>query len=366
MDLSDAVLALLAPLSLGDELEGARLARVSTELGIRLTFERDVERVHVEVFPADRERPHAARSRRWLVAYRAGGGVDGDRALALCRAVAALAEANEDRMPAVDATRTERVREVRGGQLLEKAGTPEKPYLTLSPYVGCLIGCRFCYAQERVGVVRQLQGLPEAPWGSYVDARIDAPELLARELESLPPVPIKLCPIVSDPYHAIEAKLALTRRCLEVLRAGPPRPVFVLTRARLIERDADVLEAMADVRVGFSIPTADDTVAKWFEPRAAPPTERFEVLRALRARGIETFAVVQPPLPGDLERLADALAEAAVSVSLDVLHGEQGAEALFDRYPEARDAGWQRERLEALRDALAARAVPTWDGELPE
>ncbi|HJL14180.1 MAG TPA: radical SAM protein [Sandaracinaceae bacterium LLY-WYZ-13_1] len=373
MELSDALLSLVRPLEPGGTLDGARLERVSTELGLRLTFADGPTRVHVEVFPAEPERPHAARSARLLFAYRLGRGagpVEPARGQALCRAVAELARPNEDRV--LDALAAEaapgddpRVREVRGGRLLEPAGTPDRPYFTLSPYVGCLIGCRFCYAQRRVGLVRRLRGLPDAPWGSYVDARVDAPERLREELRDRPPHPIKLCPIVSDPYHAIERRLALTRGCLEVLRDAPARPVFVLTRARLVERDADILEAMPEARVGFSIPTADDAVRRFFEPRAASIPARFEVLRALRRRGVRTFAIVQPPLPGDLTELADGLAGAAGSVSLDVLRGEEGASALFDAHPEARDPAWQAARVEALREALRARGVPTWQGELP-
>ncbi|MBX3274009.1 MAG: radical SAM protein [Sandaracinaceae bacterium] len=365
-DLGDALLALLAPLAPGDTLLGATLRGASTELGLRLTFEDAGGLVHVEVFPDEPGTRHAARSARLLFAYRALG-TERARGEALCRAVAERARVNEDSVLDSLGTgdRAARVREVQITRALEPAGTAERPYLTLSPYVGCLIGCRFCYAQERVGVARRLRGLAPAPWGSYVDARVNVAAVLARELAEVPPHPIKLCPIVSDPYHAIEARLRLTRACLEVLRDAAPRDVYVLTRARLVERDADVLAAMSRARVGFSLPTIDDAVRARFEPRAASIAERLDVLRALRARGVATFAVVQPVLPGDLDALADALAEVAGSVSLDVLRGEGSARADFDAHPEARDEAWQRDRVLALRAALDARGVPRWEGELP-
>jgi DNA repair photolyase len=372
VELVDALRALMAPLEPGDELApGVRWLRASSELGLRLTCDDRGRTVHVEVFPAEPPRPHAARSAELAFAYRvarAGAPLEPARGQALCRAVAARARDNEARvlaaLRAAEVADTP-IREVRGGRLLEPAGADEQPYFTLSPYVGCLIGCRFCYAQERVGVARALGGLSERPWGSYVDARVDAPERLRLELAELPPRPIKLCPIVSDPYHALEARLELTRRCLQVLAAHAPRPVLVLTRARLVERDRDLFERMPAVQVGMSIPTVDDAVARWFEPRAASVAERFAVLRALRAAGVRTFAVVQPLLPGDLDELADALSEAASSVSLDVLRGEQSAGALFDAHPETRDEAWQRERAEALAEALRSRSVPLWQGELP-
>lgn len=103
------------------------------------------------------------------------------------------------------------------------------------------------------------------------------------------------------------------------------------------------------------------------EPRAASIDERLDTLRTLRAAGVHTFAVVQPMLPGDVHALADAIAASCDAASLDVLRGEEGATADFDdtRYTFSRDARWQSERLDALRDALLARGVALFDDELP-
>jgi DNA repair photolyase len=198
--------------------------------------------------------------------------------------------------------------------------------------------------------------------------RVNAPEVLARELAELPPAPIKFCPIVADPYQAVEARQGLTRACLEVLaKARPAWPVLILTRAKLIERDAALLASIPGARAGFSLPTADDDVRRRFEPRAASIPERLAALAVLRAAGVRTFAVVQPQLPGPLDVLADALAAHVDSVSLDVLHSIEGAAADFadPRWPESADAGWQMARLEELAAALTARGVTVWPGELP-
>lgn len=382
MDLRDALLSLLAPVDIGDDLlPGVRLVGASTELGLRISFDAGGMPVHVEVSPAEEDRPFAARTKHLLFGYRAGGGtgpVDHDTARAVCEAVASVAARHEQEV--LDAVtrqarsareRSEgstRVREVTVDRLLEPSGGSNAPYFTLSPYVGCLIGCRFCYAQSRVATVRRLEGLPQAPWGSFVDARVNAPAILRRELEDLPRRPIKFCPIVSDPYHAIEARLRLTRRCLEVLRdTEAPPPVMVLTRSALVERDADVLAALPDAFVGASIPTLDDDVRRHFERRAAPIPERFAMLAALKKKGVATFAVVQPLLPGPVSGLADALAATVDSVSIDVLHGTAGADEEFSdpRFAHAREDAWQAERAQELAAELRVRGVRVWDGELP-
>lgn len=363
MDLRARLLSLL-PIAVGDELApGVRLTGASTELGLRLSFDAHGRAFQVELQPAATGGKHAARTAAFLLGYRAVDGAASTDGKALCEAVARAIAPREDAVladaPALDARK---LREVEVEHLLEDAGG----FYTLSPYVGCLIGCRFCYAQSRLDGARRFAGLPLAPWGSWVDARVNAPAVLARELARLPRKPIKFCPIVSDPYHAIEERLRLTRACLEVV-AAVDWPVLLVTRAALVARDADLLAGFTDAWVGMSVPTVDDTVRAHFEPRAASVAERLATLRRLRARGVHTIAIAQPMLPGPVDALADALAAVVESVSVDRLRGEEGAGALFDdaRFAEARGDAWQTARLAGLRAALAARGVTVWDGELP-
>jgi DNA repair photolyase len=367
----------LARLSIGEELlPGARLVGASVELGGRLSFEVAGRPLHIDVARADETRRFAARTRSLQLSYRLerdGTPVDASLAKRVCEALAARIQPHEDEVLARIAAAAEdgggsaRVREVRVDRVLELSGGPEGRYFTLNPYVGCLIGCRFCYAQSPVGGLRKLELLPEAPWGSYVDVRVNAAAVLARELAEAPPLPVKLCPIVSDPYQAVERRYRLVRACLEALRDAPPRPVLVLTRARLIERDLDVLAALPLGYVGASIPTIDDAVRRHFEPRAASIEERLAVLTMMRSAGLRTVAVVQPLLPGSIDALADALAARCTSVSINVLRGVEGASAEFAdaRYAGAADDGWQRDRALTLRATLEARGVPVWTGALP-
>ena len=381
MSLRDQLADLLAPARAGDEIgPGVRFLGASDELGMRLSFDAHGTRVHVELATPEEDRPHAAASTLLRFSYRAGSSdapVPPDVGVAVCEAVARACEPNESNVldgiaQAAAAGQesvhpTAKVREVHAQRLLERGGTDTEPFFTLSPYVGCVIGCRFCYAQTPVGRVRRLSRLPEVRWGSYVDVRINAPALLARELPALPPLPIKFCPIVSDPYQAVELRYELTRRCLKVLADAAPRPVLILTRSALIQRDAAVIARLPRAWAGVSIGTADDAVRTHFEPRAASVADRLASLDVLRAAGIQTFAVVQPILPGSVEDLADALAARVVSVSIDVLRGVQGAETEFAHpvYGVAREPEWQRDRARQLTRALEDRGVAVWDAELP-
>jgi DNA repair photolyase len=382
VDLRDYLLALMRPIEPGEELEpGLRFTDASTELGLRLSFLVDEhDEVHVEIGPRELGLKYAAISERLSFAYRDGGAdhVDQKLGFRVCQRVAAHVGAREAEVLSRLATDAEaaaeaaagsaRIREIHSTRLLERAGVPGKRFYTLSPYLGCLIGCRFCYAQSRLDPMRALLRLPQIPWGSYVDVRVNAPELLERELASLPRHVIKFCPIVSDPYQAIEKRFELTRRCLEVIaRAENPPPTLIMTRSTMMLRDLDILREIPEAWVGASIPTLDDEVRKHFEPRAASVAERLDMLRQFKQAGVKRCVVVQPMLPGDPVALAEALAKVVESVSIGVLRGEMGAEKDFanPRYAHARDEDWQRREAFALRDALEARGVEVWVSELP-
>jgi len=382
IDLGAHLLHLVAPLRPGDELSGWILVSTSTELGLRLSFAPAHApahpTLHVELAPADAPGRHAVATERLRLSYRSptGSSVSSAEGLRVCEAVARHVRANEG--PVLDALvehaaaqqldQGPRIREVRVERLLEPAGSTAHPFDTLSPYVGCLVGCRFCYAQSRLDPLRRMLRLPPAPWGSYVDVRIDAPAVLARELVGRAPRPIKLCPVVADPYQAVERRYRLTRACLDVLLAADPiPPVLVLTRMAALAEDLPRLARLPRAFVGVSLPTVDDRARGHFEPRASSVAERLALLDAVREAGIHAIAVVQPLLPGPYPALLDALATRADSVSIDVLRGEEGAGPLFDdpRYAEARDPAWQLDRAQRLAADLRERGVAVWRGELP-
>ncbi len=398
MDLRTYLLSLLSPYHCGDELHpGVVLEDATTELGLRFRLQVAGQRLWVDVALLSAGHRYAARSLRFGFGYRTEGGrnpIDSKVGERVCRRVAAIVGSNEEHVLAqisaasvVEQVRaSRRVRRVEVASLLELAGTTDVPFYTVSPYMGCTIGCRFCYAQSNLAAVRRLVSLPEAPWGSYVDVRANAAAVLADELERHHPLPIKFCPIVSDPYQAIEAREKVTQACLTAIsESSQVWPTMLLTRSTLILRDLPLIASlanrggaarehnhgagdMASVFVGVSLPTVDDAVRDHFEPRAASVEQRLDILKQFRRAGVSTGAIVQPLLPGPLEQMADILAEHVDSVSIDVLRGVEGAVDDFAdaKYRRATDPDWQMERALALREKLVARGVSVWRGELPE
>jgi DNA repair photolyase len=164
------------------------------------------------------------------------------------------------------------------------------PYV-LNPYAGCQHGCTYCYAR----FMKRVTGHKE-PWGGFVDVKINAPELLRKEIRKKKPARVWVSG-VCDPYQPLEATYRLTRQCLEILALNE-WPVIVQTRSPLVLRDIDIIRVAREFEVGLSITTANDEIRKIFEPDAPPIQERIHALGVLHDAGIRTFAMVAPILPG--------------------------------------------------------------------
>ena len=161
----------------------------------------------------------------------------------------------------------------------------------LNPYTGCEHACSYCYAR----FMKRFTGHRE-PWGEFVDAKMNAPDLLAVEIGKKKRGTVWVSG-VCDPYQPLEAQYRLTRSCLEIL-ARSTWPVRVQTRSPLVLRDMDIMKGAEDLEVGLTVTTADDGVRRLFEPRAPAIGERLRALDELHRAGVRTFAMIAPMLPG--------------------------------------------------------------------
>jgi DNA repair photolyase len=173
------------------------------------------------------------------------------------------------------------------------------PYV-INPYTGCQHNCSYCYAH----FMKRFSGHKE-PWGQFVDAKVNAPDLLRLEITKKKKGRVWISG-VCDPYQPLEGKYKLARQCLQLL-AQNDWPVTVQTRSPLVLRDIDILKRGKEFEVGMSVTTADDGIRKLFEPAAPPIKERIRALDELHRAGIRTFVMIAPILPG-AEGLAELLA----------------------------------------------------------
>jgi len=213
------------------------------------------------------------------------------------------------------------VREIQAKGILQKSRLPGIEYV-INPYTGCVHGCVYCYA----AFMKRFTDHPE-PWGSFLDAKSNAPQLLEGQLtrRRRPLTECVLLSSVTDPYQPPERTIGLTRKILEVLRRHGV-PVEILTKSDLVLRDADLLGGAPGATVGLSLGTTDDGWAKLLEPRATPPSRRLAALAALRERGIRAYAFVSPYIPGlsDIRRIVDALHGITDSFAVEAINTSAG------------------------------------------
>lgn len=190
--------------------------------------------------------------------------------------------------------------------------SPDIPFdASINPYRGCEHGCSYCYARPFHEFLGYSAGLD---FETKILVKHDAPELLRREL-SAPgwrPTPLALSG-VTDPYQPVERRLRLTRRCLEVL-VEFRNPVSVVTKNRLVTRDADLLGELAGrsaAAVFLSVTTLDADLARAMEPRASSPSARLAAIEALTAAGVPVGVMVAPVIPGLTDHEIPAILTAA-------------------------------------------------------
>src|SRR5690242_3485516 len=179
------------------------------------------------------------------------------------------------------------VKEIEAKTILSKSQIYD---YTLNAYVGCQHDCLYCYAK----FMKRFTGHCE-PWGAFVDVKINAVELLAREVKKKRKGRVWISG-VCDAYQPLEKKYTLTGRCLEIL-VEQGWPVTIQTKSPLVLRDIAILKKSADAEVGFTITTADEKVRMIFEPGAPQIAKRVEALGLLHGSGIRTFVMVAPLLP---------------------------------------------------------------------
>ncbi len=160
---------------------------------------------------------------------------------------------------------------------------------SLNCYTGCTHGCVYCYAR----FMQRFHPHDEA-WGKFVDVKINAVEVLKRQLRLLKPGEVFISS-ACDGWQPVEARYLLTRRCCELLLEFGFR-VNLLTKSVLVLRDLDLF-SRRKVRVGISAATLDEGLGKLWEPQAPGVEERLRVVGEARGAGLETTIMFAPLLP---------------------------------------------------------------------
>ncbi|MDQ2664846.1 MAG: radical SAM protein [Gemmatimonadota bacterium] len=195
-------------------------------------------------------------------------------------------------------------------------------FWSINPYVGCALGCAYCYARyahryaaERFATAARLDGgdaLPTddmPPWLAFerrIIVKREAPAIARRELNR--PATLEalrhetvVIGTATDPYQPAERRFRVTRGILEVLAEQSGIGVTIITKSPLVTRDIDILARINErsrLSVHVSLITIDRELARCLEPRAPTPEARLRAIARLRRNGITVGVNCMPVLPG--------------------------------------------------------------------
>lgn len=232
-------------------------------------------------------------------------------------------------------------------EIIAKNDSPDLGFTySVNPYRGCGHACAYCYARPSHEYLSFGAG---TDFDTKIVAKLRAPELLraAFEKPSWKGDGVMFSG-VTDCFQPLEASLKLTRQCLQVC-AEYKNPVWIVTKAPLIERDLDVLQQLARdafVSVAISIPIWDQELARAIEPGVATPRRRIQVIEKLAKAGVPVGVMVAPIIP--------AVSDEGVA---EVLEAARGAGAEYAGYVLLRLPGSVKDVFETrIRAALPLRA----------
>ena len=253
--------------------------------------------------------------------------------------------AEEDRLVATE-VRLERPRSA-----ISWNRSPDLPFdRSINPYRGCEHGCVYCYARPTHAYLNLSPGLD---FETRLIARPGIAAVLDGELRR---PAYKVAPLAigtnTDPYQPVERVHGIMREVLGVLSSFR-HPVWITTRGTTIERDMDLIAALAAqgmASVSISVTTLDEGLARKMEPRAPAPKRRLLMIRRLADAGVPVRIQVSPLIPG----LTDHELEAVMEAGRDA--GARAANTIPLRLP-LEVSGLFRDWLEATVPNRAARVM---------
>ena len=201
------------------------------------------------------------------------------------------------------------IREIEARTLLSRNTHPDPVFgvkYTMNLYRGCQHQCIYCDSRSACYEIEDF---------ADILVKVNAIELLEKELAGKRQKGIIGTGAMSDPYIPLERQYGLTGRALAVI-ARRRFPIHIVTKSDLVLKDLDTLREINKVQaaVSFTITTADDALARKLEPGAPSPSQRFRAMEALTATGIHTGVTMMPILPfieDDEENIRQIVSRAA-------------------------------------------------------
>jgi DNA repair photolyase len=212
----------------------------------------------------------------------------------------------------------------RARSVLNRPEATGMDFWSINPYIGCALGCTYCYARYAHGYALERAAAANPDHRDLADDMVRFPAWLAFERrilvkENAPAILQKTLRTGSDrhvglingetitigtatdPYQPAERRFRVTRRILEVLAEHPGLSIRIITKSPLVTRDIDVLKRInrnSHIHIHVSLISVDTDLARRIEPRAPTPEARLRAIKRLADAGIDVGVNVMPILPG--------------------------------------------------------------------
>lgn len=160
----------------------------------------------------------------------------------------------------------------------------------INPFMGCEFSCLYCYVRSNRVISRKSK-----PWGEYVDIRINAPELLEKEIRLKKPK-VVLLGSTTECFQPIERKYQLTKRVLEILNRCEVKYV-ILTRSPYILDYLALLKQGFCQKIYFTINQISSEFKLKLEPASPGFDLRDKAVNVLLDEGLQVIPYFSPLLP---------------------------------------------------------------------
>lgn len=197
--------------------------------------------------------------------------------------------------------------------------------LALNLYLRCNHGCKYCYAAS---IMR------DRDFASIAAPRKGVIDALAKELAKDAPKEQVLLSFIGDVYAETVDDNKTTRAALELLMEHRV-PVAILTKAgKRCLKDLDIFKDFGShIQVGATLTFYDDDKSCEWEPNAALPIERLEMLKTLHDAGVPTFVSMEPVIDAEesLKLIRATLEDDSVDIyKIGKLNNYRGLDKLVD------------------------------------
>lgn len=160
----------------------------------------------------------------------------------------------------------------------------------INPFMGCEYSCLYCYVRSNKVISKK-----KAPWGTYVDIRINAPKLLEKEILLKKPRYV-LLGSTTECFQGIEEKYKITKKILDILnRYG----IYynILTRSSYIQEYIGLLKKGYCRNIYFTVNNIAPELKHKLEPKSPGYEERIKAINNLLEEGINVTPYFSPILP---------------------------------------------------------------------